>query len=305
MQNSKGVDTGDQQTFMFCIGAQKAGTTWLQSQLENQKDVFLARPKELHYWDCIRSPYFEQFKLRARKRLHVPAEGDPLRYRMSKFWRPDLKKRIALADCYAAIYTSAPYDHTAYLSYAGVGRKGARLVGDVTPSYALLDRETYAEMLTCAPDVRFVFIMRDPVARLWSGLKQQYRSQIKKGGLTEEALIRRFEAVCRTPLDKNFLRSDYQRTILELEAVVPSTCIHYCFFETLLDPLRGESDRAQLAHFLGIPASYLDAREKVHTTENTFQLPPKNQATARKALDSIYAPLSERFGDQIPETWYI
>lgn len=36
----------------LCIGAQKAGTTWLHENLKCHKDVFLPRIKELHYFDA-------------------------------------------------------------------------------------------------------------------------------------------------------------------------------------------------------------------------------------------------------------
>ena len=46
---------------LYGIGAQKAGTTWLFKQLERHPKVFLAQPKELHYWDCIRAPFNHAF----------------------------------------------------------------------------------------------------------------------------------------------------------------------------------------------------------------------------------------------------
>lgn len=82
-------------------------------------------------------------------------------------------------------------------------------------------------MLASTPDVRSVFILRDPVARLWSGVQQQYK--------TDHDLERRFEAICTAHADPNFLRLDYPKTMAELEAAVPSERIHYAFFEALVD----------------------------------------------------------------------
>ncbi|WP_371158407.1 hypothetical protein [Jannaschia sp. 2305UL9-9] len=118
-------NAGGDQTLLFCIGAQKAGTTWLQSQLTALDRTFFAEPKELHYRDCIRSPYLEKYRYRAKARLHVPTDTASLRYRLSALWRSDLKRRINLADRYNAIYRAGPYDHTAYLSYVGLGKTGA------------------------------------------------------------------------------------------------------------------------------------------------------------------------------------
>ncbi|WP_371158405.1 hypothetical protein [Jannaschia sp. 2305UL9-9] len=158
-------------------------------------------------------------------------------------------------------------------------------------------------MLGCAADVRFVFILRDPVERLWSGLKQHYRSATRTGQLDSADLIARFDSICRTPLDINFLRSDYRRTIQELEAAVPAARISYCFFETLLDPAQGQDARADLARFLDIPASALNAEQKVHATASTVPLPADSRSAARRALDPVYVALAEKFGDRIPTVW--
>lgn len=303
MQDVQGGGGGAQQVLMYGIGAQKAGTSWLQSALEGRDGVFLQKPKELHYWDCIRAPYLRDFKLRAQERLRVPGPGAPLRHRLSRFWRADLRQRIALAERYAAIYRSAPHDHAPYLSYLGAGRSDARLVGDITPSYALLSRDVFAEMLASAPDVRFVFIMRDPVARLWSGVQQHYKPERAQGLVTDQDLDRRFEAICAVPADPNFLRSDYPGTMAELEAAVPSERIHYAFFETLVDPDRGEVERGRLAEFLGVPASWLNPRNKVHSTRNAHRISPESRAMARQSMAGIYAALHGRFGDRLPEAW--
>ena len=41
----------ENKTVFICIGAQKAGTTWLHAALSNYKDIGLPHIKELHYFD--------------------------------------------------------------------------------------------------------------------------------------------------------------------------------------------------------------------------------------------------------------
>ena len=36
----------------ICIGAQKAGTTWLYENLSRHPDVVMPPMKEIHYFDC-------------------------------------------------------------------------------------------------------------------------------------------------------------------------------------------------------------------------------------------------------------
>lgn len=83
-----GSRDGAQQVLMYGIGAQKAGTSWLQSTLENRDGVFLQKPKELHYWDTIRAPYLRHFRLKAQERLRVPDPEAPLRRRLSRSGAP-------------------------------------------------------------------------------------------------------------------------------------------------------------------------------------------------------------------------
>lgn len=42
------------QPHFMCIGAQKAGTTWLHAMLGTHPDIFLPPEKELHYWNRSR-----------------------------------------------------------------------------------------------------------------------------------------------------------------------------------------------------------------------------------------------------------
>lgn len=55
------------------IGAQKSGTTWLWENLDRHPDVYMARPKEVHYfdWNYYQSPraYSRHFKRYPRGRI--------------------------------------------------------------------------------------------------------------------------------------------------------------------------------------------------------------------------------------------
>jgi hypothetical protein len=60
--------------------------------------------------------------------------------------------------------------------YLGHFTPGAdRLKGEASPSYALLPVEGIRLIRRLMPDVRLIFLMRDPVARAWSHAKHTYR----------------------------------------------------------------------------------------------------------------------------------
>ena len=295
--NAVGMNVSDS-ILLFGLGAQKAGTTWLQSQIERHPGTFFARPKELHYWDAVRAPFLELYIHRTEARLHLPGPGAGLRARLSHIWNPDARRLREAAARYRSIYHRQPYDHRPYLDYVGAGRSNVRLVGDITPSYALLGRETFAEMLDCHPNVRFVFIMRDPVERLWSGIMQRYQ-----GALPQAEFERAFREACQSPLHPDRLRSDYPRTLTELEAAVPPACIHYCFFETLFDKTNGAAVRQGLAAFVGLPDARLDADERIHSRAGKAEMSAAARELGRKMLHDVYDAIRSRFGADVPSSW--
>src|SRR5205809_6538559 len=58
--------TGDACPDFLCVGAQKAGTSWLYRQLEPHADFWMPPVKELHYMDY----------LNRTKRQHPPRSND-------------------------------------------------------------------------------------------------------------------------------------------------------------------------------------------------------------------------------------
>ena len=53
--------------------------------------------------------------------------------------------------------------HRAYADVLFQTWRGEPVVGEITPAYALLPPEAFSEMAELGHDVRFLFIMRDPI----------------------------------------------------------------------------------------------------------------------------------------------
>ena len=293
----------DQSILLFGIGAQKAATTWLFAQVEAQPGTYLARPKELHYWDCVRPPFLEQFRYNVGARMGAPGEDASLRYRLSSLLRPQLRRNMAAAQAYRNIFKGGPFDHSRYLAYLRGAGPAPRLFGDITLSYALLDRSTFAEMAACHPNTRFVFLMRDPVDRLWSGIKQRWRGDINGGRVSPAQLETLFTATLDNPESPDLRRSQYSKTIAELEAALPADQIFYSFFETLLDPDLGAADRSRLEAFLDMPKDCLNPSQQVHGGARKDTPPPELAAHARQVLAPEYRFAAQTFGDAVPAAW--
>ncbi len=259
--------------YFVVIGAQKAGTSWLHRQLRRHPEVHLPRWKELHYFDVARPPYQTNFTGwfldAARKALAQE------RYE----WVDNLLEVAALP------YTDN--DGTAYRAYLERGVKPrSRIVGEITPAYAILDESGFQHMHDVLAGPRVVFLMRDPVERLWSQARMRGREP------DAEALQRPVLAPA------NWARCDYRQTITRLESVFPPELIHYGFYEDLFtaDALGG------IADFFGVSRRWdWDFDERVRKGTDVPLREPG--AALLDQLLPVYEFVRGRFGDRVPATW--
>lgn len=282
-------------TLFYGIGTQKAGTTWLHGQLQKHDRVHFAR-KEFHYWDAVRAPFLEMRMvplgpLEPFVRSLTGPRGDRLARLHPKLRQAVLGWRALL---------SSPLDHDAYAALLNFGNPGRRVVGDVTPSYMLLGRRSFADMAAVHPNARFIFIMRDPVDRLWSGVRHRTRAWARDPRGGPEVALRAFDDALADPMNADLRRSDYARTITELEAAVPADRILYLFYESLFAP----EQIARVSEFLGIAPFPADFAERTHEGVKYDARPdPEQMQAARAALAPTYDLVFERFGAAVPEAW--
>ena len=66
---SQAADARTIRDFFVCIGAQKAGTTWLARILSSHPELFMSPVKELHYFDHVAglTEHLSDRKLRSRR----------------------------------------------------------------------------------------------------------------------------------------------------------------------------------------------------------------------------------------------
>ncbi len=287
------------ESLFFGIGAQKAGTTWLHDYLLNHPDVVVPHVgvggKELHYWDSVRPPYKTKYRDmvagRQRERrwrnLAIRLVGDR--------GRRDRERQWAL---YGEALRSGGASHRAYVELLFYRWRGQRAVGEISPAYALLDRDTLAEMAGLSERTKFIFIMRDPLDRLLSGL----RFVLHKSGrpVTSAALTESLRQTLDADRDLIMARSRYQDTIRRVESVVPPERVSYHFFETLFD--QQELDR--LTGFLKVAPRRGLTDKQIHRGHGKEAVVPVDLlGQARALLHPTYEFIGERFGASVPSAW--
>lgn len=281
-------------TVMFCVGATKAGTTWLYEHLHAHPDCHFRTIKELHYFDTVETG---RFKLRLAQH---EAEAARVKARLDAA-QPEQRRRLTrrLADLrdWITVLARRGENLAAYRDYLMAGRGEARVVGDVTPSYATLGEDRLRAMARVSPEGRFVYLLRDPVARLWSHVRMLARREVADETAYPQAAVARMDGVLGGGDAGVLGRGDYISALKRLDAAVDPSRLMVLFFEDLMT-LPGLS---RLCDFLGIRVQPAPFEKRVHEGI-PLELPAPLADRARALLRPQYDYAASRFG-LLPEAW--
>lgn len=280
-------------TYLFGVGATKAGTTWLYRYLAGHPDCHLRSVKELHYFTSLEGGFDRQIKVNRAKADTLAAQVPSLSGGKAA------RARRALADLRAwlAVLERRAGDMAAYRAYLEDGRGDRRLVADITPAYAELPPDRLRAMAGLAADVRFVYLLRDPVARFWSHVRM-VASRAKAGQQDMAAECARvFDRVLAGQPSEIAKRSDYRATLARLDAAVDPRRLLVMF----MDHLVSAPGIARLCGFLGIAAHPVDPAVPVFQGV-PLAMTPDQSARARAFLAPQYEFVAARFPD-MPQAW--
>ncbi len=280
---------------MFCVGATKAGTSWLHRALSDHPQCHFRALKELHYFDALDRGEVD------RQIAEVTVRRDGYVADLDGAGRLRLATRLRqIADCDAWLRVlCGPEDDRAYLSYLRDGAEG-RLVGDITPAYSLLSEERLASMARIAPDVRFVYLMRDPVARLWSHVRmiahRRHRADGGEGDIAARAknVLARVLAGKETEIE---VRSDYRGALTRLGRAIDPRRLMVTLYEDLFT----SAGWARICAFLGLSPSAPDFGRRVHAGREA-SLGARDARAARDWLAGQYDFVADWMGAR-PAGW--
>jgi hypothetical protein len=278
-------------TLLVGIGAQKAGTTWLWSALSSHPDVWMSPHKELHYWDSRFRPelcgqWDEKFAATLRSLRESRSSWDRLR----SLWRTDARgRRIAVLSERLQMVD----DEDAYMRFFRRRVPAEkRVFGEITPSYSLLPAEGFRRLRAQHDRVKVVLLLRDPVARFWSGVCHEMRSNKALSPLDG------FDAVLRAP--RHVERTRYDRTLEALDAAFDEQDVLIAFYESLFN----QEAMDRITTFLNIRPCQPPFDERVNAAHTGApRLPPEYAARLREAFEPVYDDCRRRFGDKVPAAW--
>ena len=220
------------------IGAQKAGTTWLHYYFMGHPQIAVSNVKELHYFDVKYCPDACGHFLAQRKRVLSgaiklnPKNQDlyPMHYKAS------LKESVA-----RLVEITEAQDDKAYWDFIQQQATSETLAyGEFTPSYSLIEAEDWHEVATNNPNTKIIFVMRDPLDRLFSAAKMEVRDHHC------DELETAFFKVITDP--EHLKRSYYHKVIEGVEAAFGRENVFIAFYEALFNDVT----IWRLTQFLGV-----------------------------------------------------
>lgn len=277
----------------LCVGAAKAGTSWLHRQLQDHPDCHFRALKELHYFNAVDGGHLgREFR---KHRDWQQGLLDRLA-RSGTAPRTEQSKRLTDRAAWLDVLERRQEDVAAYLDYLHDGAAGARVVGEMTPAYALLSTERLARMAAMAPDVRFLYIMRDPVDRLWSHVRMMAGRRDPEGQVTSDACAKLLDRTICGAETEIARRSDYAGAIDRLRRAIPADKLLFEVFEAMV----AEDGLNRLSDFLGIARVPADPTPVYEGSE--LAMSAAQRRLAARWLEPQYAAAEETLG-QLPKGW--
>lgn len=273
-----------EETLLIGIGAQKSGTTWLADYLRaEQTDVHLPTVKEVHFFDNICMPkygqFFEEQRLAGFKTQVQSLNLDNIG---GAALNENLLGQLARFQ--------AVRSPRGYINFLNRGRTDQSILCDITPDYAILGADGFQLMKDTHPNVKLVFILRNPADRYWSSLRfnNTHNPSFDVAG-NFDAMLRR----------EDFVRfANYDRTIrVALEIFKPEQ-LHIEFYENLFTDQAVQS----FCDWLGLP--FISGN--YGTRANAAKTSVMSEVQRRQAVltyQQTYTEIAARFPDTLPGSW--
>ena len=270
------------------VGAMKAGTTWLYSMLEKHPDLYFTPEKEIHF---LNHYYVNNNVLRDEYRLNQAKN----RLKPENTNHIGVYKKLAR---WYAMYLENPKDFVWYERLFSLNKQ-KKYNCDFSNLSAHLDVNHWSDLKKKFPNVKLIYILRDPVSRLWSHTK--FHHQFAGKGTD---FIQWNEIDFKFFLSKKFIweNATYAKYIKNIRAVFPEEDFKVFYFE---DFTANPKDKLfELEEFLGIShANYDENRlfQKVNTSKS-LDMPDSFLRVSKKLVQKEIEEM-QRMNLRIPESW--
>lgn len=276
-------------TFLLGIGAQKAGTTWLHRQLCKNNFFDPGFTKEYHTFDSIYASKYADWTDSWLKKI---AEIDDST-------AANRKKKASLLKRLLFVYE--PKTYFDYFKKLANSKPEIELVCDITPSYSILDTNAFTHIKRGLNkkgfQVKVIFLMRDPVERIWSARRMKRRHAQTMGVYVnpniETSILKSIDNEGST------MKTDYKRTIQTIDNIFHQDDIFYGFFEDLFT----QSTFERIKSFLNLDLTAPDFDESVNSSPKDDKLSEELKKNIIFKYRDTYNFVNQRFDGAAERFW--
>ncbi|MCE2680766.1 MAG: sulfotransferase [Burkholderiales bacterium] len=306
------------ENLFICIGAQKAGTSWLHAVLKNDP-AFAMTPytKEIHYFDFVHrgSPHLNNWRAWSLKDLlgKRPVQGAL----HLAAWLDEQNKAQALLPVAQKEKKQAAFtknfdeltqriDDDWYTDIFGL-RPDQDYCLDITPDYAVIGESGFSHMKSVAKNLKLLFILREPVDRTWSGLLQgQKNSPLGIDGFLKSIPENLNNIVQDATVGLNVgARSNYVKTLKNLEKAWLTDNLLIKFYDDISENPRAFID--DIYRHIGKQAPWhlenfeAAIAQRVYVTQGKTEIPAELRAALKAFYKVEIGQLNEMIG--VPKAW--
>ncbi len=217
------------------VGPAKTGTTWLYEQLKQAEGFEMPPVKEVNYFNEVN--FVDTVDSREGSWLRkYEAEGHQVTRAAIKTARNKFINRRILNQQFAIeqerfwwslFYRFFPRNTgwlSMYLYSFLFSGKDSDTTGDISPLYFPIKEEVIALIARNFPEIKIVFILRDPIEREWSNIRMNYYSDLKLPGFNIDNYLAKMNR-----------GSDYEYAITNWEKHFSPHQIRYLFYDELVN----------------------------------------------------------------------
>ena len=255
---------------LIIIGAQKAGTSWLASQLFQHPRLHNPGMKEIHFFNKLKHGKVkasQKYKKRIKRKCKF----------FSKTELASLvnKKHSDLED-YFYLFSKAKRDQICW---------------EATPNYSTMNREKLTKMKDALPNAKYIFIVRDPIERAKSSLRMWLSR--RENRFSEEQIISQWSK-------KRINGYKYSESVATLDRTFDKSSILYIPFGLI--KTSPHKVLSEVERFAGINPydQYKNPSQQVHITKKISL----SESASRLINDNFIGDMNyinDRFGTTFAE----
>lgn len=264
----------------YCIGVQKAGTTWVYENLSNHPAFCMPFLKEVDFFNYRHLPHQRGWILSFLQKRCLKS----IQWHLTEIDKQNFEKKKKRIQHICALALD-PFTQSWY-SKIFEECPSHLLCGDITPEYSLLDEVGIRDILTFTPNAKFILMLRDPIERDFSHACMQLRnSEI----ISEDDFIR---VLSQAGL---IARSDYPAIIQRWEQELPNGNLKIFFYDDIIK--RPQQLLIEIVNFLGtktLAQQWIMAEKIIHQgrkitmPQSILELLTKRHRENIKAMAEIF-----------------